>query len=70
MVCLGAHAPVAELYGQLFTGLPGSAVDDATAGQLNVETQGENKHWENKTLSSSYCGRFKRGPFSQPQDLL
>ena len=41
MVCLGVHAPVTKLYGQLFTGLSGSAVDDAAAGQLNVETQGE-----------------------------
>ena len=64
MVRLGVQAPVTELYGQLFTGLSGSAVDDAAARQLNVETQGENKHWENKTLSPSCCGRFKSGSFS------
>ena len=64
MVRLGVHTPVTELCGQLFTGLSGSAVDDATAGQLNLETQGENKHWENKTLSPSCCGRFKSGSFS------
>lgn len=55
VVRLGIHAPVTELYSQLFTGLPGPAVDNAAARQqLKGETWEENKHWEEQN-NPSHC---------------